>query len=55
MAVQGDNWKYVISNALMVADAHSEEALVQVGASANEDYSYKDLATIGMGMLDQVK
>lgn len=23
LAVQGDNWKYVISNALMVADAHA--------------------------------
>lgn len=43
------------SDRLLSAMYHAEEALVQAGASANEDYSYKDLATIGMGMLDQVK
>lgn len=40
---------------LLTAMYHAEEALIQAGAEANSDYSYKDLATIGMGMMDKVK
>lgn len=43
------------SDKLLVSMYHAEEALVQAGATANEDYSYKDLATIGLGLLDSVK
>lgn len=40
---------------LLVAMQHAEEALVQAGASVNEDYDYKTLATLGLGLLDIVK
>lgn len=40
---------------MLTAMYHVEEALVQAGATAHEDYSYKDLATIAIGLLDSVK
>ncbi len=40
---------------LLTAMYHAEEALVQAGATAHEDYSYKDLAKIALGLLDSVK
>ncbi|MGP5210279.1 hypothetical protein ACTXJ5_05745 [Psychrobacter alimentarius] len=40
---------------LLSAMYHAEEALVQAGANANEDYDYKTLATLGMGLIDTVK
>ncbi|GLR27794.1 hypothetical protein SAMN05660405_02570 [Psychrobacter pacificensis] len=43
------------SDKLLNAMYHAEEALVQAGASANEDYDYKTLATLGLGMIDTVK
>ncbi len=43
------------SDRLLDAMYHAEEALVQAGASANEDYDYKTLATLGLGMIDTVK
>lgn len=43
------------SDRLLGAMYHAEEALVQAGASANEDYDYKTLATLGLGMIDTVK
>ena len=43
------------SDRLLTAMYHAEEALVQAGASANEDYDYKTLATLGLGMIDTVK
>lgn len=43
------------SDRLLVAMYHAEEALVQAGASANEDYDYKTLGQLGLGLLDTVK
>ena len=43
------------SDRLLTAMYHAEEALVQAGANANEDYDYKTLATLGLGMIDTVK
>ena len=43
------------SDRLLAAMYHAEEALVQAGASANEDYDYKTLATLGLGLIDTVK
>ena len=43
------------SDRLLGAMYHAEEALVQAGANANEDYDYKILATIGLGLIDTVK
>lgn len=43
------------SDRLLGAMYHAEEALVQAGASANEDYDYKILATLGLGLIDTVK
>ena len=43
------------SDRLLGAMYHAEEALVQAGANANEDYDYKILATLGMGLIDTVK
>lgn len=43
------------SDRLLVAMYHAEEALVQAGASANEDYDYKTLGQLGLGLLDSVK
>lgn len=43
------------SDRLLSAMSHAEEALVQAGASANEDYDYKTLATLGVGLVDIVK
>lgn len=43
------------SDRLLAAMYHAEEALVQAGASTNEDYDYKTLATLGMGLIDTVK
>lgn len=43
------------SDRLLGAMYHAEEALVQAGASANEDYDYKTLATLGLGLIDTVK
>lgn len=43
------------SDKLLVAMYHAEETLVQAGASANEDYDYKTLATLGLGLMDIVK
>lgn len=43
------------SDKLLVAMYHAEEALVQAGASANEDYDYKTLGQLGLGLLDSVK
>ena len=43
------------SDALLLAMYHAEEALVQAGAEANNDYDYKALAKIGLGLLDKVK
>lgn len=43
------------SDRLLGAMYHAEEALVQAGANANEDYDYKTLATLGLGMIDTVK
>lgn len=43
------------ADALLVAMYHAEEALVQAGAEAHSDYNYKDLATIGLGLIDIVK
>lgn len=43
------------SDILLSAMYHAEEALVQAGASANEDYDYKTLATLGLGLIDTVK
>lgn len=43
------------SDRLLGAMYHAEEALVQAGANANEDYDYKTLATLGMGLIDTVK
>lgn len=40
---------------LLIAMYHAEEALVQAGAEAHEDYDYKTLATLGLGLLDSVK
>ena len=40
---------------MLTAMYHVEEALVQAGATAYEDYSYKDLAKISIGLLDSVK
>ena len=44
-----------LSDRLLGAMYHAEEALVQAGASANEDYDYKTLATLGLGLIDTVK
>ena len=43
------------SDRLLSAMYHAEEALVQAGANANEDYDYKTLATLGLGLIDTVK
>ncbi len=43
------------SDTLLNAMYHAEEALVQAGANANEDYDYKTLATLGLGLIDTVK
>lgn len=43
------------SDRLLAAMYHAEEALVQAGASANADYDYKTLASLGLGLLDTVK
>lgn len=43
------------SDKLLVAMYHAEEALVQAGASANEDYDYKTLSQLGLGLIDKVK
>lgn len=43
------------SDRLLSAMYHAEEALVQAGANANEDYDYKILATLGLGLIDTVK
>jgi hypothetical protein len=43
------------SDKLLVAMYHAEESLVQAGASANEDYDYKTLATLGLGLINTVK
>ncbi len=43
------------SDRLLTAMYHAEEALVQAGAIANEDYDYKTLATLGLGLIDTVK
>lgn len=43
------------SDTLLNAMYHAEEALVQAGASANEDYDYKTLATLGLGLINAVK
>ena len=43
------------SDRLLGAMYHAEEALVQAGANANEDYDYKTLATLGLGLIDTVK
>lgn len=43
------------SDTLLNAMYHAEEALVQAGASANEDYDYKTLATLGLGLMNTVK
>ncbi|MDN3442304.1 helix-turn-helix transcriptional regulator [Psychrobacter sp. APC 3279] len=43
------------SDRLLGAMYHAEEALVQAGANANEDYDYKILATLGLGLIDTVK
>lgn len=43
------------SDALLTAMYHAEETLIQAGATANEDYDYKLLATLGLGLLDTVK
>ena len=42
------------SDRLLGAMYHAEEALVQAGASANEDYDYKTLGQLGLGLLDSV-
>lgn len=42
------------SDRLLTAMYHAEEALVQAGASANEDYDYKTLGQLGLGLLDSV-
>ena len=42
------------SDRLLGAMYHAEEALVQAGANANEDYDYKTLATLGLGLIDTV-
>lgn len=43
------------SDTLLNAMYHAEEALVQAGANANEDYDYKTLATLGLGLINAVK
>ena len=43
------------SDTLLNAMYHAEEALVQAGANANEDYDYKTLATLGLGLMNAVK
>ena len=43
------------SDRLLGAMYHAEESLVQAGANANEDYDYKTLATLGLGLIDTVK
>lgn len=43
------------SDRLLTAMYHAEEALVQAGANANEDYDYKTLAKLGLGLIDTVK
>ena len=43
------------SDKLLIAMQQAEEALIQAGASAHEDYNYKDLATLGLGLLNSVK
>ena len=43
------------SDRLLGAMYHAEEAFVQAGANANEDYDYKILATLGLGLIDTVK
>ena len=40
---------------LLSAMYHAEDALIQAGATANEDYDYKALATLGVGMINTVK
>ncbi|MFZ2843354.1 hypothetical protein [Psychrobacter sp.] len=43
------------SDKLLAAMYHAEESMVQAGATANEDYDYKTLASLGLGLLDIVK
>lgn len=43
------------ADALLLAMYHVEEAMIQAGAVANNDYDYKDLAKIAVGMVDTVK
>lgn len=43
------------ADALLLAMYHVEEAMIQAGAVANNDYEYKDLAKIAVGMVDIVK
>lgn len=43
------------SDALLVAMYHAEEAFIQAGAEANNDYDYKTLANIGLGLINRVK
>ena len=43
------------ADALLLAMYHVEEAMIQAGAVANNDYNYKDLAKIAVGMVDVVK
>ena len=43
------------SDRLLAAMYHAEEALIQAGASANEDYDYKTLGQLALGLLDSVK
>ena len=43
------------ADALLTAMYHAEEALIQTGAIANDDYNYKDLAKIGLGLINIVK
>lgn len=43
------------ADALLVAMYHAEEAMIQAGARANNDYDYQYLGTIGLGLMDKVK
>ena len=43
------------SDRLLAAMYHAEEALIQAGASVNEDYDYKTLGQLALGLLDSVK
>lgn len=43
------------ADALLIAMYHAEEALIQAGAIAREDYDYQDLASAATAIVDRVK